>query len=147
MKSKRGLSTIVTTLIIMLLIMVAVGIVWFVVNNLIQESTGQVSTKTKCIGVSVTPIKVVSYSGGVYQVTLSRNAADEEIGGVRLVFTSDEAEDNYIENVGGDIALLGKKIVNVSVEGLTPTKVEAFVYFANEGGEPQICTGGYGLEF
>ena len=36
--NKRGLSTVVTTLIIVLLVLVAIGIIWGVVNNLVQEN-------------------------------------------------------------------------------------------------------------
>ena len=40
---KRGLSGIVATLLIILLVIVAVGIVWVVVRNVVQEGSEQIS--------------------------------------------------------------------------------------------------------
>jgi len=50
---KKGLSTIVATLVIILLVLVAVGIVWVVVRNVIERGTNQVDINAKCIGAEV----------------------------------------------------------------------------------------------
>ena len=41
---KRGLSKVVTTLIVILLVLVAIGIVWVVVKDVITEGSEEVST-------------------------------------------------------------------------------------------------------
>ena len=46
MESKRGLSGIITTLIIIALALVAVGIVWYVVSNVLETSKTEVETGT-----------------------------------------------------------------------------------------------------
>ena len=43
MFEKRGLSTIVSTLLILLLVFVAIGILWVVIRNVIQDGAEQVS--------------------------------------------------------------------------------------------------------
>ena len=40
---KRGLSTVVTTLILILLVLVAIGIVWVVIKNVLSEGAEEVS--------------------------------------------------------------------------------------------------------
>ena len=51
---KSGLSDVVTTLIIVLLVIVAIGIVWAVVGGLIRTGAGNVGFNQKCIDVDVT---------------------------------------------------------------------------------------------
>ena len=43
MESKKGLSAVVTTLIIILLVLVAVGIIWVVVQNIVTEGAESIS--------------------------------------------------------------------------------------------------------
>src|SRR3989344_4830207 len=45
--NKKGLSTVVTTLIIVLLVIVAIGIIWAVIGNLIRTGSGEVNVVVK----------------------------------------------------------------------------------------------------
>lgn len=46
--NKKGLSTVVTTLIIILLVLVAIGIVWVVIRGVIESGAGQIDVSSKC---------------------------------------------------------------------------------------------------
>jgi len=60
MKSnKKGLSTIVATLLIILLTLVAVGIIWVVIRGVVRDSTDQVDIDSKCLAASVEATRVV----------------------------------------------------------------------------------------
>ena len=40
---KRGLSTVITTLIMILLVLVAIGIIWVVVRGIIEKNSEQIT--------------------------------------------------------------------------------------------------------
>lgn len=69
---KRGLSAVVTTVIMVLLVMVAVGIVWVVVKNLITDSTSQISGDFK-IDLEILTITKDTTSGDGLNVQIRRN--------------------------------------------------------------------------
>ena len=50
---KKGLSTVITTLIIILLVLVAVGIIWVVVRNTVEEGVSQIDFGSECLKVDV----------------------------------------------------------------------------------------------
>ena len=52
-KQKKGLSTVVTTLIIILLVLVAVGIIWIVVRGVIEGGTKEIDYGVKCLKTDV----------------------------------------------------------------------------------------------
>ncbi len=61
--NKRGLSGVVTSLILILLVLVAVGIVWVVVKNIISEGSEQVSLGMFTVDLEIKNVKV--NEGGV----------------------------------------------------------------------------------
>lgn len=156
--NKRGLSTIVATLLIILLTLVAVGIIWVVVRNVVQGGTDQMAIDAKCIQASVLSTNVVNTSTGsfvnnTYNITLSREGGDEEIGGVELVFTDAAETSSFIWTRVGNIASLGTVVEKVSIpitgtDALAnPSKVSVVVYFLDSSGDKQYCTTSNPREF
>jgi len=146
--NKRGLSTIVTTLIIILLVLAAIAIVWVVISNLVGEKSDEVSFQAKCLSIDVRAT-AVECSGGSCDVTLTRGAmgADDVIDGVKLVF-SDGTETSDVIEVSGDIEILGSKTEEDIDSGLSnPDKVEVTVYFVDDSGNDQICPNPNPFEF
>ncbi len=147
-KNKNALSTIVATLIIILLVFVAVALLWVVIKNLLTGGTDQLDLTSKCLEIEVTPTKINDTSPGVYSVTVLRNGGEDEIGGIKLIFTSESADTNYIEDVPGNIENLRLATVSVTVQDVSnPDKVEAVVYFLDNSGNQQLCQGGGSLDF
>lgn len=142
--NQKGLSTIVATLIIILLVFVAAAILWVVIRNLVSGGTGQLDLTSKCLETEVRPTKVNMTSPGVYQVTVLRNSGEDEIGGIKLIFTSESEDVNYIHDVPGNIESLRLATVVVTVQDVTnPDKVEAVVYFNDDSGNQQLCQNGF----
>lgn len=141
MKDKRGLSTIVVTLIIVLLAIVATGIIWVVVRGIIDVGVGQVNINAKCVDIEVKATKLVSTDTTTYDVTLQREASRDEISGVKLIFTNATGDTNFIYDASGNIALLKIKKVSSGDTGISNVnKVEVVVYFKDESGEEQLCS-------
>jgi hypothetical protein len=149
----KGLSTIVATLLIILLTLVAVGIIWVVVRNVVQGGTEQVSLDSKCLNANVVATKVVNTTAGTangnLDVTLSVGGTAEDIGGVALVFTDAEGTQSVRKDVNagtgvGEYVLTPLTTVTISETGLSlggqnPSAVSVVVFFKDAAGNAQLC--------
>lgn len=168
MKNKKGLSTIVATLIIILLVLVATGIIWVVVRNVIQGGSEDVEINAKCLDSQVVATQTtrtefgnpaVQYSNNTVKVTLERLGGNDEIGGVNIVFTDIDEQSNFIYPVEGNLQRMGITTKEVQIPlnevdfanlGYLPknaTKVTVVVYFLDSSGKAVYCPSTNALQF
>jgi hypothetical protein len=148
--NKKGLSTIVATLLIILLTLVAVGIIWVVVKNVITGGAGQVTIDAKCLAANVVATKVVNATPEIFSVTLNRAGGDDQIGGVKLAFTNADESTSYVYDVPGNMVALSTITVPVNITTVTlpnPSKVSVVVYFLDDSGNAQLCSTANQLSF
>lgn len=146
-KNKQGLSTIVVTLIIILLSLVAVGVVWAVVNNLIKGGTTGVEFGAKCLNTNVeaTTMNCSGATTKICTVQLTRTGSETtSIGGVKLVFRNvTTGVNSALIDVPGDIAsLVGIKITEDTGVAVADgvNSVDVTPYFTDASGKTQICS-------
>jgi predicted PurR-regulated permease PerM len=137
---KKGLSTVVTTLIIILLVLVAVGIVWVVIRGVVEEGTESINYTTKCLQVDLRATAVTNPIGTSYDVTLNRGSGGDDIGGVKMVFFSTTASSSVIDSLG-NIGPLVTVTKTIDGEISNANKVEVTPYFIDEAGEERLCGG------
>jgi len=92
----KGLSTIVATLLIILLVLVAVGIIWVVIKNVISNSSEQISTGTFTISLEIVSASQPQDSSNNIintNIKVKRNAGEGELEG--LIFTIFDGTDTY----------------------------------------------------
>ena len=140
MRNNRGLSAIVATLIIILLTLVAVGIIWVVIRNVVQSGSEQVDLSTKCLAVDLEAVSV-SETAGVYAVTLKRNAGGEALGGIKVsVFNA--ASNSGVMDFGA-LTELQTSTVSLPSSGATVTggdRIEFTPFFVDSSGNEQLCS-------
>jgi len=145
---KRGLSTIIVTLIIIGISLISVGIVWVVVRNLIGSQTGTIEITSKCLNtyVDATAINCTSVGTNVpsriCDVSFMRTGAGSDvIGGIKLVFrnTTAQTSSNLITVSGNIEPLVGlrKTGINTTLGGVN--KLETTVFFTDDSGNGQTC--------
>src|SRR3989338_1475389 len=83
--NKKGLSTVVTTLIIVLLVIVAIGIIWAVIGNLIR--TGSEEVNTGRISVSLDVRRVEADASGGVNVVVKRNIGEGDLQEVKVILS------------------------------------------------------------
>ena len=143
MENKQGMSAVVTTLIIILLVIVALGIIWVVVKNVIQGGVEQVEWAEKCRPIEITAVKIEASGANFddYTVTLSRTSAGEEtIRGVKLVF-SDGTDYSNVTEFGIAIEQLQTRTSDIlTATGVTnATELQITPYFEDDLGEEHLC--------
>ncbi|MEK6898447.1 MAG: hypothetical protein AABX28_03775 [Nanoarchaeota archaeon] len=142
--NKQGLSAIVVTLILVLLSLVAVGIVWVVIGNLVETQSGKISTGTQCLEIDVGANAVVAGAvDGDYTVTLKRSAGGEEISGVKMVLFSDTANTEVIKKAQA-LETLGTSTISLTAAETgtlaDANKIEVTPYITDASGNEQGCT-------
>jgi len=82
--NKRGLSTIVTTLLILLLIFVAIGIIWIVVKKVIVEGSEQVSLGKFTLDLKITQVQTID--NNTIKVKIKRNQGAGDFVALSFIF-------------------------------------------------------------
>jgi len=147
---KKGLSTIVVTLILIVLSLVAVGAVWLIVSPMLKNSGQSADVSSKCLTVNVDATQVNCWNGVtnvLCNVTLSRSGTGSDaIGGVKLIFknmTSGLTSTAAIDASGNIEPLVTKRINNVDTLIAISTRVSAVSitpYFTDSSGNQKLCS-------
>ena len=84
MKNKRGLSQIVTTIILILLIIMAIASIWIVVDRLILQGTSKINLEQFTINLKIVSAKI-NYSSGIAEVRVKRNPGEGNLTGIKFI--------------------------------------------------------------
>ena len=154
-QNKKGLSAIVATLIIILLTLVAVGIIWAVIRNLVEGGAGQVDLSSKCLNVELSGVNVTENAliPGNYSVTLRRGSDSQDDIGVKIAVFKGATENSGVLEFGdfGNLDALGtvtKPVVTVAPALITEgDSIQFTAYFQDTSGDPQLCSHTYTYSF
>jgi len=142
MKDKKGLSQIVTTVIIILLVIVAIALIWGVVSKLLSDKGTQITNQGKCIDINLQATKIVpvTVNGTTnYTVTVQRKmGGDGTVATAKLIFYNSSASSNISSSFGtftnpGDV--LTKTVSGVA----NATKVDVNSYILDDSGKSLFC--------
>ncbi len=144
-RNTKGLSAVVTTLIIILLVLVAVGIIWVVVNNVLESGAEQTEISAKCLkaDAEITAVTCEDVTG-LCNVTVQRGTGSENPDGIRVVVTdgsnSNSTDLEFAEE--SPFESLQYKTIELSTGDAVAadvTSVTVATYFKNAAGQPQLC--------
>ncbi|GBE19500.1 hypothetical protein BMS3Abin17_00223 [archaeon BMS3Abin17] len=84
---KRGLSTVVTTMIIIVLVLVAAGMVWVVIRNLLSSGSDKITIERFAISLEITSVE----KGGTYlYVKVKRNVGGGNLLAIKFILSDDK---------------------------------------------------------
>ncbi len=87
---KRGMSAVVTTLLIILLAIVAVGVVWVVVKNLVSKGSEEITLTGLTLDLEI--IKA-SVNDGNLSITVKRNSGEGNLVGINFIISDGDYSD------------------------------------------------------
>jgi hypothetical protein len=140
MISKRGLSTIVITLIIIVLSLVAVGIAWVVVSNLLKTQGEQATDSFGHMFISLDIQRVVQNQSGDVNVIVQRNAGPGEL--IAIKFVVEDGVNSTVIQKSTNMTELGSNTFILSaseIKGAIVKEVSIFSVMKSKGKE---ITGG-----
>lgn len=141
---KRALSGIVTSLILIVLVLVAAGIVWAVYNSLIKGSADEAGLSAKCLGISLSVSNLTCYTDGCGAMVVREDSSNTKFDGFEYSFVNPSKGTDYADSSGN---LAVKKMVSTPDMTLAGTgntaKATEFrmrVYFNKENGDKYYCS-------
>ncbi len=113
---KKGLSTIVITLIIILISLVAVGVIWIVVRNVVQSGSEQISMSHFSLSAKIMRVNIDNVSN-IVSLTVRRNPGQGQFTNLMFVFYDGQ---NY-EVITQPVSLteLEEKRIDVHLDNLS----------------------------
>ena len=141
MENRKGLSAVVTTLIIILLVLVSVGIIWVVVRGVVESGAEQIDVSTKCLGIDIRAVSVEPVNGeeGNYSVNLERKSGGNEIEGIKVNVFND-TDSSGVMDFGVAIEELNEETVILESGIIDANKIEYTAYFKDASGNDVSCT-------
>ncbi len=141
--SKRGLSDIVTNVLIILLVLVAVSIIWMFLRPVIQGGAGQVEGigDTFRVSLEIVPSSViVDDTNDVAELNVKRNAGEGNVVGIGVILEDDGGNSKMIKNYTViDELGSGKLIISFAGESLgTIVKISVVPIIGLSSGSERI---------
>lgn len=118
-KNKFGLSTIVVTLILILLSIVAIGVVWGVVSGILNNASKEVGFEQFTISLDIT--NAYEYNGNII-VNLKRNVGSGQIVGLTFVLSDEGESETYTSDI--PIGELESKKYTIPVSQFNSTDID-----------------------
>lgn len=140
--SKKGLSDIVTNVLIILLVLVAIGVIWAFVSPVIKNSAGQTENVGDQYGTTlkIKPSSVIA-NGNTLSMIVERNEGNGALIGFNII-VEDTAGTSKVFRNDTIIERLGSQLIvfNVAGSGLGTLKtVSVAPIFALSGGEERTA--------
>jgi len=117
-KNQRGLSTIVVTLIIVLVSLVAVGVVWVVIKNVINSGSNDITLGKFTINLK---IEDAYESSGNITVKVKRNVGEGDLVKIKFVLSDDENSEIITRDT--DLTELKTKTFTLDPAELSPSSI------------------------
>ncbi len=144
-KNKKGISEIVTTIIIILLAIVVFAVVSVIVKGTVSKGAESIELSANCLDVEMHADKIAPALDGDqqfvgYNVTVSRSASGKALDGVKIIV--EEGENRVTSNdIIEKIKPLDKKTFIVAASGtpFTSAQVTVFPFFIKRSGEAFYC--------
>lgn len=140
--NKKGLSEVVTNVLIILLVVVAVGVLWGFLSPMFSRTGAKIEVSQACLGIEL-EIPKCALNPDVttnVSVTLKRNEQQANIKDVMLIF---ERADGSTVSAAQTPApnILGTSVYSgVNAQGVAPTKVSAAAGIVSADGTKSYCT-------
>lgn len=118
--NKKGLSTIVATLLVILLTLVAVGIIWMVLRNMIQDNAEEISFGKFTVDLDITHARIINDTS--INTTVKRNPGEGEIYGI--LFIVYDVTNSELKRYNISLAELQERRFNLMLSDLNTTNVQ-----------------------
>ena len=138
-KDKRGLSTIVVTLILIVLSLVAVGVVWVVISNLLNTGTQQANFQFGTLFLNLKIDKVFMDSNGNLLVTVSRGTGQGDLKEIDFIVS--DGKNSQVIKKPTTLSELGTSTFTLTpadLNGLSTVSEVDIAPVINSGGSNQV---------
>lgn len=136
LNNKKGISTIVTVIILVALVLVVIGIFWTTAMGVVEQGTEDISLGEKCLGI-VFKINNVDCDGAKCDVSIERvvGSSGNPVDGLEVV-VGDGTSSSTPETIA-DIVVSRTVSITTTIDA---TEANLRIFFNKEDGSKAYCT-------
>ena len=138
MKNKKGLSDVITNVLIILLVVIAVSIIGYFVLPMITKSGEKIQSAEACLSVSLELVKC-TLSDTLANVTVKRNPGEATLKELKLIFEKEDGSTSSSTETEVPEQLETKLYNNLDL-GFSPKSVAVAAGIADAQGAVTYCT-------
>jgi len=135
--SKKGLSTIIVTLILILISLVAIGVFWVVIQNLIDGNTENVGLDKLTLSAEIKGVNIDNSSNNV-TLAIKRNVGEGDLVGMKFVFYNDSSTEIIAQDFELEQLVERKFVLHLVMNVSTLTKISIVPLFRSSKGEENV---------
>lgn len=135
MFKKRGLSEVVTTVLVILLVLGAIAIIWSFLQPVIKRGAERTAGTAECLNIRLEAVSC-KLSSGQWDVTVKRNPGNGDLKSVVLVFYDAVGQSKSVDFGLVPQELASAKNSTITLSGFTPVSVDVA---ARAGSSSQLC--------
>lgn len=141
MKNRKAMSEIITTIIMVVLALVAVAIIWGIISSVVSDKGAQAEINQKCLDV-VLNVEGFVCSATSCTITITRAAGGDDFSGLKVVLKNSTSASQVIDSPGTiqQLGTVTKIVTSTTFSEATTTGVEVTPYFNDISGVAQICS-------
>lgn len=107
--SKKGMSTIIATIMMILFVLMATGVVWVVIQNILSEETEEISSGLDRIALAIVGSSVDLSESGKVSLIINRDIGKGDLIKIKIILYNEEGE-SYAEDTNATtLSELGSK--------------------------------------
>jgi flagellin-like protein len=115
--NNKGISTIIATIMMILFVIIAAGIVWVVIQNILSEEIEGISSGLDRITLNIVGSSVNFSESGRVSLIINRDIGKGDLSKIKIILYNEEGE-SYSEDIGAStLTELGSKKFSISTGG------------------------------
>ncbi|MBI2629046.1 LamG domain-containing protein [Candidatus Pacearchaeota archaeon] len=103
LKNKRGISEVIVTVLILLLIIAAISILWVVISGFLKSSSETISLGVNTINLEIVDNSLKYKSNGDLELRVKRNSGEGNLSGVKVLVEDESGQQvsyDYLQSIG-----------------------------------------------
>ena len=132
---KRGLSPVIGSIILILLVVTAAGIAWVVIGNMIEEDLGDAAGGVGKVNLQIEEIEYDSTNvGKEFSIRIKRKKGEGKLAKIKLIFSNDDK--TVVEEIANpSLDEFGMDTYSFSLAGIYLDKIEVIPIIEKESGK------------
>lgn len=138
MNNKKGISTIIATIMMILFVLIAAGVVWVIIQNLLTEQTEDISSGLERITLSIVEDSITLTDTQI-SLVITRDIGEGNLAKIKIILYN-ENDESYSENIdaGKLTEELGSQKFTISKGGFATIKKISIAPISESSGKESV---------
>ncbi len=134
---KKGVSTIIATIMMILFVLIAAGVIWAIIQNLLTEQTEDISSGLERITLSIIEDSV-NITNTQLSLVIARDIGEGNLAKIKIILYNEDGE-SYSEDVDANtLTELGNQKFTISKGGFVTIKKISIAPISGSSGKEKI---------